>query len=151
MSKFKESLSQTIRKQLHERAVREHQKQMLLREWEEDSTGDEEVPILDTDGKLRIRPPGRGMGRGGPTLWQWGQAPTNIPGGGGGYRTPRPTPPTPAIPPIDYSPGQQPYKPWIPWVHDYSPFSPGYNAPANYPLINPSVWPWNWNWPRAPW
>lgn len=137
MSKFKESLSQTIRKQLHERAVREHQQRMLMQLNEE-----EERPVNV--------PPPRAPGG----IQQWTPpAGLDFPGNiqpRPKYPVPHFHPNTPSVtPPPFEQPPEGPffplspefqYYPAIPWFSPYNPWDPGYNVPFHW--YDPSTWNW---------
>jgi len=135
MSNFKESLSQTIRKQLHERAVREYRQRMLMQLNEEE--GDSVVP------------PPRAPGG----LYQWFPAGIDFPGNtkpNMRYPDPHYHPNTPSVtaptfvqppewPHFPLSPEFQ-YYPAIPWFSPYNPLYPGYNVPFLW--YDPSTWNW---------
>lgn len=128
MSNFKESLSQTIRKQLHERAVREYQKQMLLREWEDEGYNPTHVYDQPMPGQDVVNPPRPGFGDSlfYPHHGQGPHLPYHPIFNPFGYQSPRPgsvprpkptSTPGPAPnqdPPIWSSPYMKPYRPW-PW------------------------------------
>lgn len=133
MSNFKESLSQTIRKQLHERAVREYQQQMLLEKgppypehmYDNPMPGQ---PIVDPRNPGQLYPM-QGPNPGLPYHPIYN--PT-------GYQTPRPgfgRPPKPGFtqPPSNI-PEPDIYGPDYPYFPNWNPFSfPYYQEPRNYP------------------
>jgi hypothetical protein len=144
MSNFKESLSQTIRKQLHERAVREYRQRMLLEKgppypehmYDDPMPGQ---PIVDPRNPGQLYPM-QGPNPGLP------YHPINNPIG---YQTPRPgfnQPPSPEYTPKPPPPEPEIYSDDYPYFPTSNPFGgyPYYHEPRDYPIFNPNIWPWNW-------